>query len=238
MRKKPQILFEDNDLLVVNKNAGFPTLPDRHDKSSPNLLNYLGKYFGKLYVVHRLDRDTTGAMCFAKNPVTHRSLSEAFMKRRVAKKYLALTMGEFDEMEGLIEAPIEKLNNKNKVSIAKGGKKALTHYHVLAKWPGYTLAELDIKTGRTHQIRVHLRHIGHPLLVDSKYGGLTKFMLSTLIRNYKGKTKERPLLHRTPLHSHVLSIPSSDGDLSTFKAPLPKDMKAVIFQLDKHLGRR
>lgn len=233
-----ELLHEDDDLLVVNKPAGLLTIPDRFGNKD-SLLAALERKFGKVFVVHRLDRETSGAICFARNEAAHRHLSLQFEHHTADKFYLALLDGVLHHDEGEIDKPIgEHPAISGKMTVTNSGKPSLTFYRVLERFKRFTLAETLIKTGRTHQIRVHFQSIGYPLAVDALYGRREAFFLSEIKgKSYKsGKytEEERPLMDRTSLHSYRLRLdhPTS-GERMEFKAEPPKDFAAVLNQLRK-----
>lgn len=233
------IIYEDNDIVVVDKKAHVLTIQDRYDATKPNLRAILTKKYGSIFVVHRLDLETSGLLIFAKNEESHAHLSAQFQERKVEKIYLALCQRPFQE-SGKIEAPItEHKTRKGQYIASLKGKEASTEYKVLKELNQFALVELQIHTGRTHQIRVHLKHIGAALMVDSKYGLFSEFKLSQIKKiKFRRDQEERPLLSRSALHSARLTIthPKSTERM-TFEAPLHKDMKAVVFQLEKVIGK-
>lgn len=235
---KPDILFEDEHFVVVNKPAGLLSIPDRSG-SKDNLLNALERKFGKVFIVHRLDRETSGIICFALNEAAHRHLSLQFEHHKADKFYLALLEGVLHHDEGEIDNPIgEHPTIAGKMAIVRSGKPSLTFYRVLERFKRYTLAEALIKTGRTHQIRVHFQSIGYPMAVDALYGRRAAFYLSEVKgKSYKsGKhtEEERPMMERTSLHSSRLRLDHPvTGERMEFKAELPKDFAAVLSQLRK-----
>jgi RluA family pseudouridine synthase len=175
---KEILVYEDDSLIVAEKPAFMLSIPDRFSPEKENLLDLLRETREEVYTVHRLDRETSGIILFAKTREAHRDLSLQFEKREVSKKYLALVDGAVMEEEGRIEQPIgESQSHPGKMEITKRGKPSLTLYKVLERFKGYTLVEADIQTGRTHQIRVHFAAIGHPLTVDSLYGQREAFFL-------------------------------------------------------------
>ncbi|MBV6428427.1 MAG: putative RNA pseudouridine synthase [Haliscomenobacter sp.] len=238
MKPGLHLLYDDEDLLVVEKPAGVLTIPDRFDPSKPNLLAMLQEAFGAIWVVHRLDRETSGLVCFAKNEEAHRHLNLQFSERTVDKVYLALTDGRPLPPSGSIEQPIAPHPGvAGKMMIHRQGKYALTLYRVADTFRSFSLVEANIKTGRTHQIRVHLSSIGHPLAVDPIYGKRAELFLSEIkLRNFRtGKEEpERPLMSRLTLHALNLGIthPRS-GERLVVESPLPKDFRALLNQLDK-----
>ncbi|MBB4078670.1 RluA family pseudouridine synthase [Lewinella aquimaris] len=236
---KLPILHQDDHLVVVDKPADVLTVPDRHDPELPNLKHMLAEKYGHIIPVHRLDRPTTGVLVFARTPEAHRSLSMQFEARDVEKVYLALVDGTPDPDEATIDEPIAPHPSKvgQMMVTNRNGKFARTDYKVMETFGRFSLVGVQIFTGRTHQIRVHLAYIGNPLIVDPFYGKRTEFMLSEIKgRRYnKGKHEvERPLLSRVPLHASRLGFthPVTEEWLH-FEAELPKDMRAMVKQLGK-----
>jgi RluA family pseudouridine synthase len=231
------VLFEDEHVLVLDKPAGLLSVPDRWDHEVANILTLLREKYSDIFTVHRLDRETSGVILFAKDAQSHRSLSIAFEERRVSKQYIALVTGTPKDESGMIDLAIEENPAKQgTMKLAKKGKECLTEYKVAEKFRDYSLVEVTLHTGRTHQIRVHFQGIGHPLAVDAVYGGQKELCLSKLKRGYHFPEweNERPLLSRVPLHSWKLAFPHPvTGEIVTVEAPLPKDIKAVLFQLRK-----
>ncbi len=238
MKNDPKIIFQDEDIVIVNKPHDYLSIPDRFTPSKPNLVSFLNKQFEKIFIVHRLDKETSGIICFALNEEAHRNLSQQFEKRTTEKIYLALVKGNVHNEEGIIDKPIAKHGVvAGKMIVASRGKPSVTHYKVVEKFRNYTLMEMDIKTGRMHQIRVHLQSESYPLAVDSMYGGEDAFLLSKVkLKRYRsGKNEEElPLMSRCTLHSFRLTLdhPTTNERMS-FEAELPKDFNAVIKQLRK-----
>ncbi len=235
---KIDILFEDDDMVIVNKPAGLLVIPDRFNSELPSLNKLLEQKLGQqVWVVHRLDRDTSGVICFAKNEDTHKYLSALFMDRDVRKMYAGLVVGRVMPEEGRIEGAIaEHPAVKGKMIVTKKGKLSITDYKVVEQWPLYALVQFQIHTGRTHQIRVHMQSIGHPIMCDELYGDGKPFFLSQVKRKYKQSEKEeeeKPLLNRLALHAYRLDFAKKDGTEISVEAPLPKDMAATTNQLNK-----
>jgi 23S rRNA pseudouridine1911/1915/1917 synthase len=237
MKLSAGIIFEDNQLLVVNKPSGVTVIPERFAKEKGSLQAMLEKDHGKLFVVHRIDRGTSGVICFAKNEAAHKNLSHQFEHRLVKKVYKALVQGRMEANNGIITAHItENPARPGTMITAKKGKEALTIYEVEEAFKSCSLLKVEIKTGRTHQIRVHLAHIGHPLLVDDIYGNAPAFYFSSIKRNYKASgEEERPTISRLTLHASQLTInhPATNEEV-TFTAPLAHDLEIVLKLLRKY----
>lgn len=242
MKNTLEILFEDDQVVVVNKPAGLLTLPDRYLPDIPNLRSMLLDRFGDIFTVHRLDRDTGGVLVFAKNAEAHKSLNDQFEHREVRKIYHALVSGIVEQDELAIDIPIEPdLARKGLMRPSARGKESLTLVKVLKRFRGFTLLECDLRTGRQHQIRVHCSAIGHPLVVDPQYGGGDKFLVSSIKRrfNLQKFEEEKPLIDRLTLQSVSLefSHPIS-GEKIIASAPYPKDFRAIIQVLEKYAPHR
>lgn len=232
------LLYEDEQILVVNKPPGLLTIPDCTG-GRESLLGLLERRFGKVFVVHRLDRETSGVLCFARNVEAHRHLSMQFERHTSDKFYLALVDGVLHHDEGEIDKPIgEHPTIPGRMTVANSGKPSLTFYRVAERFKRFTLAEVLIKTGRTHQIRVHFQSIGYPLAVDALYGRRPALYLSEIkgkaYKSGKYSEEERPLMDRTSLHAARLRIDHPvTGARMEFKADVPKDFAAVLNQLRK-----
>ncbi|MDR2192584.1 MAG: RluA family pseudouridine synthase [Endomicrobium sp.] len=236
MKSLIEILYQDDNIIVVNKPAGILTIPDQHTVENKTLVGMLKKQFNqKIWVVHRIDRDTTGVLVFAKNAEAHRNLSMQFENSEIKKKYIALLSGVLEDDEGSIDKPI--LVSDRRISIDFAGKESLTEYRVLERFRGYTLVEALPKTGRRHQIRIHFWSVGHPLAIDAEYGTADPLLLSSLKRNYKEKNgqKEKPLIDRLTLHAVSLTLLLTNSNVKkTFEALLPKDFEIALKQLRKY----
>ncbi len=237
---KIKTVFENDDIVAFNKPSGLLTIPDRFIPEKPCLQKLAEQKLGKLYTVHRLDRDTSGLILFARHEAAHRYFSRLFQNRNIRKYYRALVHGRPFQDHGDIEQAIsEHPTKKGKMIINRNGKPAHTGYTVVKSWSSFSLLELELFTGRTHQIRVHLQHLGHPVLCDPLYGNESELLLSSIKKNYKlskNVLEESPILGRLALHASRLIFEDESGQHTEITAPLPKDMVAVISQLDKNAG--
>lgn len=164
------VLYEDDGIIAVDKPAGISSIPER-DLSVESVLSILEKQIKqKLFIVHRLDKEVSGVMLFAKNALAHKYLNEEFFGRNVKKTYLALTLGTIHEAKGKIDKPIRQFGSGRMGVDEKKGKPSLTRYEVLKRFDAHTLLYACPVTGRRHQIRVHLYHLGHPVAGDPLYG--------------------------------------------------------------------
>jgi 23S rRNA pseudouridine955/2504/2580 synthase/23S rRNA pseudouridine1911/1915/1917 synthase len=233
---KPEILFENDSFIAINKPAGLLSIPDREGKE-PSLKSWLREKYGNIFTVHRLDRETSGVIVFAKDEETHKFLSVAFEQRDVEKFYQGLVQGSLPETKGSIDLPIMEHPAKPGTMVTgKHGKASLTDYEVIEDLGLYSLVQFNIHTGRTHQIRVHMQALGHPIACDELYGDARPIKLSSFKRNFKlskYEEEERPILSRLALHSQLLHFKDAKGEYHTLEAPLPKDMRALIQQLKK-----
>lgn len=230
-------MFENSDLIAVNKPSGWLSIPDRHDAEIPSIRNWLEKKYPDVFVIHRIDRDTSGLLLFAKNEQSHKYYNQLFEQRLVKKIYMGLVAGTLTEAEGTISQPIEQHPSvPGKMRIGRNGKPSITHFHVLEKFRGYTLVEFNLETGRTHQIRVHMQNMGHALVCDAVYGMADPILLSNLKKKFKLSKEvesERPLLDRLALHAHRIELKAQDGMLIQIEAPLSKDLEVALIQLRK-----
>jgi 23S rRNA pseudouridine1911/1915/1917 synthase len=218
------VVYEDADLLVVDKPAGMAVHPaPGHPRGT--LVNALLSHIPNLEgingsmrpgIVHRLDKDTSGVMVVAKNGRAHEGLAAQFKGRTLKKKYLALIHGRLSPEEGAIEAPVGRdPGHRQRMAVVEGGREARTSYRVLRSFEKYSLLEVLPASGRTHQIRVHLSAIGHPVVGDRLYGGKTSLL-------------ERQFLHASYLaFEHPIS-----GKHLEFRSSLPADLEAVLERID------
>ena len=218
------VIYEDEDILVIDKPAGMVVHPAPGHRRDTVANALLGRLPGieevgdeqRPGIVHRLDMDTSGLMVAAKNRRAHRHVSGQIKDRSVLKGYTALAKGNIDPPEGVIKARIGRDNrNRKRMAVVELGREAETSYRAVESAPGYTLLEVIPKTGRTHQIRVHLSALGYPIVGDALYGG------------------KDPRLERQFLHAHLLGIRlPGTGEYIEFTSPLPADLKAFLSQLN------
>ncbi|HEY0677538.1 MAG TPA: RluA family pseudouridine synthase [Chitinophagaceae bacterium] len=236
MQHKPDIIFENEQFIVLNKPAGLLSIPDRQGKDV-SLKSMLLERYGNIYTVHRLDRETSGLIVFAKDEATHKLLSQQFEDRSTSKFYTGFSLGNLSPKSGVIDAPIaEHPAKKGMMMVHKKGKPSVTEYEVLEEFGTYSWMQFKILTGRTHQIRVHMHSIGHPLACDPLYGDGKPVFISGIKKNYKlsrQEEEERPMLNRLALHAWKLEFVNADGERLMFEAPLPKDIFALLKQLRK-----
>jgi len=233
---KDSIVLENDDFIIINKPAGLLSIPDREGKEI-SLKNILKNTYNNIFTVHRLDRDTSGLIIFARNELTHKYLSQQFEEREIEKIYIGLVNGSIIKKENSINAPImENPAKKGSMMIHKKGKESLTDYEVMDDFELYSLVRFRIHTGRTHQIRVHMQFIGHPIACDPLYGDGKPIFISSLKQKYKlSKTQdeEKPILNRIALHAHQLKFKNSNGEMIIVEGVLPKDLRATLQQLEK-----
>ena len=238
MSKLPfDILFEDDHLVAVNKPPGMLTLPDRHDGELLSLRGILQNRYGRLFVVHRLDKDTSGVIVFAKDEAIHKYMSSLFEGRSIHKEYMGIVHGTPDPAEGSIIEPIAEHPAKNgSMMVHHKGKPSHTDYRVIESFSKFSLVRFIIHTGRTHQIRVHCKFSGHPIACDPLYGDGKPVLVSSFKKKYKlskDEEEEKPILSRLALHAQKLSFNNQKGEEISIEAPLPKDMRALLAQLRK-----
>ncbi len=237
---KPEILFEDEYLIAVNKPAGVLTIQDRFNPEIPNLVALLKSKYPEIIPVHRIDKYTSGINLFAKNAESHKWMSTIFESREIEKHYTAIVDGIPNPESGRIDVPItESTVTRGKMLVHKRGKASVTDYKIIKSYSRYSLLHARIWTGRMHQVRVHLQYLGHPLIVDTLYGNRDAFYLSEIKQkkfNLGKYNEEQPLLSRQPLHAHRLIFKHKISEkLIDIECPLPKDISAVLNQMEKWL---
>ena len=233
------IIHEDADLIVVNKPAGMVVHPGA-GVDSGTLAHALVYHFSLLSgtagrirpgIVHRLDKETSGLLVVAKNDVAHERLSDQFRDRQVFKRYIALVYGRMSKERGDIEARIGRSrHNRTRMAVLRGGagRTAHTIFEVARRYQDFTLLSVQIKTGRTHQIRVHLAHIGHPVVGDSSYGGGRENSIRDTAIRRAVQSLGRHFLHSAELgFNHPRS-----GEQLEFAAPLPGELTGLLTQLE------
>ena len=235
MKTGLEIVFEDDQIIAVNKPAGMLSIPDRAN-TQPSLKAALQNKYGDIFVVHRIDRPTSGLIVFAKNAEAHKALSELFLSRKMIKKYVALVNGAIFPESGTIDAAIAVHPAKNGTMVVhQKGKSSVTDYKTVEKFPFYSLVEYQIHTGRTHQIRVHTKYMGHSIAGDELYGDGKPVLVSRIRKDFKLSKlsdDEQPILNRLALHSYQMEF-TLFGKEYHLEAPLWKDMRATLQQLRK-----
>jgi 23S rRNA pseudouridine1911/1915/1917 synthase len=239
------VVWENAAFLAVNKASGLALCPERWEPDRDSLVRLLEKERGeRLFVCHRIDRETSGLAVFAKTADAHKRLSAAFEKRLVRKRYTAILHGQPLWQETDCGLPLLPDGNKKHGTIVDQyrGKPSRTHFRILFSVGRYTVAEAEPYTGRTHQIRVHAAALGHPVVCDPLYGRASRnktaeaVYLSSFKRGWRGDTfAERPLLARLGLHAAALTLPVECGFAQplVLEAPLPRDMAATVAQMEK-----
>ena len=241
------LVYEDENIAALNKSSGIAVSPDRWDPSIERLDKLAAEFLKiqKLYTVHRIDKETSGLVVFAKNSETHKTLSLAFEGRQIKKRYIAAVHGRPSWSETVCGLALVPNGNKQHLTIVDKyrGKKSLTAFRLLGSAGNYSILEALPETGRTHQIRVHLASLGHPVICDELYGNSKPVFLSAIKRGWRGDPlEERPLLSRLGLHAMELLIPgyAREDAMETgidLKAPLARDMAALIRQMEKAAGK-
>jgi 23S rRNA pseudouridine1911/1915/1917 synthase len=217
------VIYKDEDIIVIDKPAGVVVHPTR-----PGEASVVAAFRDEVTdideerpgIVHRLDKDTSGVMVLARNPAAKKMLQEQFAGREVAKTYLVLVQGTPRAAEAVVKLPIGRSSSRpTSRTVKKEGKEATTRYKLIERFSGYSLIEAHPETGRTHQIRVHFRHIGHPVAGDVVYGD-----------------RRRPRgLGRQFLHATSLTFKMPSGVQKTFTSPIPPDLQAFLDQLKKQV---
>ncbi|MFH1615775.1 MAG: RluA family pseudouridine synthase [Planctomycetota bacterium] len=236
------VVYEDEAIIVINKQADLIVHPARGNTHG-TLVNALAYYAGELStaggdfrpgIVHRLDRNTTGVMVVAKTDTAHWRISHQFEQRKVSKTYLAIVHGVPELDADRISMPLgvhPKVREKYAIR-PEIGREAITFYEVVERFRGYCLLKITPKTGRTHQIRVHLSYIKHPIVGDDMYGGKEVYRWQLEDREAKA---EEPLIGRCALHAQQIEFNHPEtGRRMSFEAPLPADMQNLLEELRRH----
>lgn len=226
------IIYEDSDIIVINKPSGMVVHPAPGNESG-TLVNALLYHCGDTLsgingvirpgIVHRIDKDTSGLLVVAKNDEAHIFLSSLLKEHGIKRTYHAIIIGHMKEQSGTINAPIARHNvDRKKMAVVAGGREAITHYEVIEEYSGYSYIKLNLETGRTHQIRVHMSYKGHPIMGDTVYGG--------------GKTQfekaNASLLDGQALHAKELSFPHPrTREIMHFESELPRNFNEILERL-------
>ena len=209
------ILFEDEDVVAVDKPEGLAAIPERNPEADSLLELLESRRDEKLYIVHRIDKDTSGVILFARNAPAHRFLNQQFEARQVDKTYLALVHGSVEQDSGTIDAPLRPFGSGRVGVDAEKGKPSATDFGVVERYDSYTLVEAHPRTGRRHQIRVHLYHWGHPIVGDPLYGD----------KATQGQFR------RLMLHARKVTLQLPCGADLTVEAPVPLSFHAICDDL-------
>jgi len=217
------IIYEDSDILAVNKPAGVSVHPDEH-RAEGTLLQEIRKTYPDAELAHRLDKDTSGLLLIAKNHAAYEYLKKLFHDRKIKKTYIALVSGHVSKDKGVISLPIARSKKDFRKRIASprmvdGARSAETHFTVRKRFQEYTLLEVSPKTGRTHQIRSHLASIGYPVACDKLYGGKKYMCPNGLGRQF--------------LHAAGLEFVAKDGKRLRLEAELPSELEDTLKELSK-----
>ncbi len=228
------IAYEDEDIIVINKPSGMVVHPAPGNESGTLVNALLYHCKGTLSgingvirpgIVHRIDKDTSGLLVVAKNDESHVFLSSLLKDHGIKRVYHAILTGHLKESKGVVNAPIARHPvDRKKMAVVQGGREAITHYEVIEEYPSFTYAKMELETGRTHQIRVHMSHIGHPIIGDEVYGG--------------GKTPfekaNKSLLDGQILHAKILSFPHPrTKQILTLECDLPSNFSELLTKLKK-----
>ena len=241
-----EIVYEDDDVIIVNKKAGMVVHPSyaNYDGTLVNALTYYFNEQGKGAIpalVHRIDKDTSGLLLVAKNEVAQTYLAKQFLDHTVERRYQALVWGDFDEDEGTITGNLGRSAKDRRVVAVypdgSQGRHAVTHYRVLQRFNYVTLVECRLETGRTHQIRAHMQYIKHPLFGDKTYGGDTIVKGTTFTKYKQFVNNCFDILPRQALHAKTIGfVHPTTHQLMQFDSDLPDDMQRVIAKWKKYVG--
>ena len=240
------IVYEDDAIIVIDKQSGLVVHPGtgQKDNTLVNGLMFYTSALSDIYgltrpgIVHRLDRDTSGVMVIAKTNLAHRKIAKQFENKQVKKTYIGLTWGIWTENEGLIDEPIKrKRSDPTSFNVDETGRKATTGYKIERAWRYISKVQFYPKTGRTHQIRVHADHMGHPIVADQKYGGGEKRTKGFLPEVTKELRQVLTILERQALHAMSIEFlhPETEKTVS-FQSPLPEDFNDTIKLLNEKYG--
>jgi 23S rRNA pseudouridine1911/1915/1917 synthase len=235
------VIYEDDDVIVINKPAGMVVHPalGNYTGTLVNALLYYTKNLSstntveRAGIVHRIDKNTSGLLVVAKNDVAHAKLAKQFSAHSIEREYWAIVWGHFKSLEGVIETKIGRSkSDRKKFAVVEDGKEAVTYYYVLEEFEYLTLLRLKLKTGRTHQIRVHLSHINHPVFGDPTYGG-RKIHYSNVTSRIKQEVENLlEIMKHQALHAKTLGfLHPTTNEFVKFDSDLPEDMKLLLEKL-------
>lgn len=231
------ILWSDQNLLVIDKPAGLLSIPDGYDPTLPHLKSELMEKYGRLWIVHRLDRYTSGVMLVARSAETHQALNTQFQNREVKKTYAALVDGCPEWDQKLVEVPLRINAGKRHRTVVdvERGKPSATHFRVLERFEHFCLVDARPDTGRRHQVRAHLSNAGYPITCDSLYGSQRVIHGSDLDAQFSGEIQPgEVVLERTALHaSSIEFMHPVSGKKFLIAAPLAADMQRTLSLLRK-----
>ena len=223
------VIYSDDDIIVLNKRSGILIAADRYNPDAPRLDLLAEKEFGKLYAVHRIDKDTSGLIIYARTPEAHKNLSQQFEQRKVHKTYHALVYGHPMWEDLHVDLPLQPDGDARHRTVPskRYGKPSVTDFHLIGTCGPYSWIEAKPLTGRTHQIRVHLQANNLSIVCDPLYSGNQKpVRLSEIKKKWNGdEYEERPLLSRLALHAYKIELTHpTTGETVSFTADYPKDM--------------
>ncbi len=235
------VIHADEDIVVLNKRSGILTAADRYDETAPRLDTAAETEFGRLFAVHRIDKETSGLIIYARNARAHKHLCDQFTNRTVDKTYHCIVYGHplWKQLEANLPLLADGDQRHRTVVNKKAGKPSLTSFRLIGHCGPYAWLAASPKTGRTHQIRAHLAANKLSIVCDPLYGGNRKpLLLSEMKRRWHGdELEERPLLSRLALHAYKIGfLHPTSGNMMTLTAPYPRDMEAVRKQCAKLFG--
>lgn len=232
---KDLILFENEDFFLVNKPPHVATLDERHQDKGESMLRLAKAYWPDAQAGHRLDKETSGILLFAKHPEAYRHIAMQFEHRQVTKIYHAVVCGVHDFQGVIVNLPILPLKTGSVKIDRQQGKEAETVFNSIEFFQKHTLVECIPFTGRMHQIRIHLQCLKASIVADELYGGSPVY-LSEIKRKFKlaKGTEEQPLINRVALHARALNFELLNGERCQVEAPYPKDFEALVNQLRKN----
>lgn len=238
-RFKDWVLFEDENYLVLNKPSGISCLKERGNPLLESILQTARKTYPNITLCHRLDKYTSGILLLAKTEEAMRNASIQFERKKIKKIYHAFIENAPELNNEIVDLPILIDDRNRKVKISKNyGKKSKTIFTTIEKYKDYSLIQCELESGRMHQIRVHISHLGYPIVADTLYGG-SEIYLSDIKHkfNYNRTGEEQPLIKRFALHAFQLGFADLEGKWVDFEAPYPKDLNVLYKMLRKHNKR-